>query len=101
MFQYIALADQKPWQPGPYAGVELKILHRNEATGGLVVLRKFAAGTEVPAHVHPMCNEWAYILSGEWVESDVTRPGGVVSRTQGGAARAASGARGSHQPHVV
>lgn len=72
MFQYIALADQKPWQPGPYAGVELKILHRNEATGGLVVLRKFAAGTEVTAHVHPMCNEWAYILSGEWVESDVT-----------------------------
>ena len=39
VFQYLTQADTKPWQPGPYAGVELKILHKNEATGGLVVLR--------------------------------------------------------------
>ena len=40
MFPYLALAENKPWQPGPYAGVELKILHKNEETGGVVVLRK-------------------------------------------------------------
>jgi quercetin dioxygenase-like cupin family protein len=69
MFQYLAHSDELPWQPGPYAGVELKILHKNPMTGGVVVLRKFAAGMEIPAHTHPLANEWAYILAGEWVES--------------------------------
>ena len=72
MFQYVALAKDKSWQPGPYAGVELMVLHKNEATGGVAVLRKFKAGTTVPAHIHPQANEFAYVLSGEWVESDVT-----------------------------
>ena len=62
MFQYIALAEDKPWQPGPYEGVELKILHKNAATGGVVVLRKFAAGKTIPAHTHPLANEWAWII---------------------------------------
>ena len=70
MFQYIAQADDKPWQPGPYDGVQLKILHKDEATGGVVVLRKFEAGIEVPAHTHPLANEWAYVLSGEWEEAE-------------------------------
>ena len=35
MFQYIAQADDKPWQPGPYDGVELKILHKDESTGAV------------------------------------------------------------------
>ena len=78
MFQYLALADDQPWQPGPYAGVELKVLHKHPATGGVVVLRKFAAGVEVPAHTHPLANEWAYILAGEWVESDVTYRSGTL-----------------------
>ena len=69
MFSYIALAKDKTWQPGPYAGVELMILQKNPATGGVVALRKFAAGTTVPAHVHPLANESAFILSGEWEES--------------------------------
>ena len=68
MFQYLALADQKSWQPGPYPGVSLKILHKNEATGGLVVLRKFEKGITVPAHVHAQANEHAYVVSGEWDE---------------------------------
>jgi quercetin dioxygenase-like cupin family protein len=71
MFQYVALAREKTWQPGPYPGVELMILHKNEATGGVVVLRKFTVGTVVPAHTHPIANEFAYVLSGEWEESGV------------------------------
>lgn len=71
MFQYVALQSDKKWQPGPYAGVELLILHKNEQTGGLTVLRKFAAGTTIPAHIHPQANETAYILSGQWEESGV------------------------------
>jgi quercetin dioxygenase-like cupin family protein len=72
MFQYAALAKDKKWQPGPYSGVELLVLHKNESTGGVTVLRKFHAGTTIPAHVHPLANESAYILSGEWEESGVT-----------------------------
>jgi len=71
VFQYVALAKEKAWQPGPYAGVELLLLHKNEVTGGVVVLRKFQAGITVPAHIHPQANENAYVLSGEWEESGV------------------------------
>ncbi len=69
MFQYTALAKNKSWQPGPYPGVELLILHKNESTGGITALRKFHAGVTVPAHVHPLANESVYVLSGKWDES--------------------------------
>jgi quercetin dioxygenase-like cupin family protein len=92
MFQYVALAAGKTWQPGPYPGVELMILHRHDATGGVTVLRRFKAGTVVPAHAHPLANEFAYVLSGEWEESDVIyKPGTFFF--------AAKGER--HGPHVA
>jgi quercetin dioxygenase-like cupin family protein len=69
MFPYTALASDKSWQPGPYEGVELLVLHKNDSTGGVTVLRKFRAGLTVPAHVHPDANELVYVLSGEWEES--------------------------------
>ena len=68
MFQYLSRAEDKPWVPGPYAGVELRILHKNEETGAVTVLRKFHAGVTVPAHVHPLANEYVYVLSGDWEE---------------------------------
>jgi quercetin dioxygenase-like cupin family protein len=92
MFQYVALQQDKDWQPGPYPDVELLILHKNQQTGGVSVLRKFAAGVTVPAHVHPLANESVYILSGEWEES------GVTYRT-GAFFFAPSGER--HGPHVA
>jgi len=60
------------WQPGPYPGVELLVLHKNPETGGVAVLRKFTEGSTIPAHTHPDANESVYILSGEWEESGVT-----------------------------
>ncbi len=72
MFPYVASSADRQWQPGPYAGVELLVLHKNETTGGVTVLRRFKSGTTVPAHVHAQANEFAYILSGEWEESGVT-----------------------------
>src|SRR6476646_11274380 len=72
MFQYTALAKDKKWITGPYPGVELLVLHKNEATGGVTVLRKFHAGSTIPAHTHPLANDSVYILSGEWEESGVT-----------------------------
>jgi quercetin dioxygenase-like cupin family protein len=69
MFPYATLSKDKAWQPGPYDGVELLVLHKNETNGGVTVLRKFRAGLTVPAHIHPEANESVYILSGEWEES--------------------------------
>jgi quercetin dioxygenase-like cupin family protein len=77
MFPYIALTEQKAWQPGPYPGVELLVLHKNEHTGGVSVLRKFKPGVTIPAHIHPDANESAYILSGEWEESGTVYTAGT------------------------
>ena len=77
MFPYVTLSKDKTWQPGPYPGVELSVLHQNEATGGVTLLRKFKAGVTVPAHIHTLANESAYILSGEWEESGVTHTAGT------------------------
>jgi quercetin dioxygenase-like cupin family protein len=92
MFQYVALAKDKQWQPGPYPGVELMILHKNEATGGVCVLRKFHAGITVPAHTHPKANEYAYVLSGEWEESGVVYNAGAFFFAPKGE---------QHGPHVA
>ena len=78
MFPHTASAEGKSWQPGPYPGVELMVLHKNDVTGGLTVLRKFKAGVTVPAHIHPVANEWAYVLSGEWDESGVSYGPGTL-----------------------
>ena len=77
MFQYVSLAKDKAWQPGPYEGVELLVLHKHEMDGGVTVLRKFKAGATIPAHIHPQANESAYILSGEWEESGVIYTAGT------------------------
>ena len=90
MFPYTALAKDKSWVPGPYDGVELLVLHKNEITGGVTVLRKFHAGVTVPAHVHPEASESVYILSGEWEESG-------ARYTEGAFFHAPKGIR--HGPH--
>jgi quercetin dioxygenase-like cupin family protein len=68
------------------------VLHKNEATGGVTVLRKFHAGVTVPAHTHPQANEFVYVLSGEWEEAG-------VAYTTGAFFFAPQGER--HGPHVA
>ena len=92
MFQYTVLAKDKQWQPGPYAGVELMVLHKNEQTGGVTVLRKFQAGLTVPAHIHPEANEFVYVLSGEWEEAGKTYTNGAYFFAPRGVA---------HGPHLA
>jgi len=92
VFPYVALNKEKVWQPGPYQGVELMILHENQETGGLVAMRKFKAGYTIPAHTHPKANEWAYLLSGEWEESGTVYTTGTLFF-------APKGVR--HGPHVA
>ena len=71
MFQHVSIAGEKKWKPGPDPGVELLVLHTNEETQGVTVLRKFQAGTTIPAHIHPKTNEFVFVLSGEWEEEGV------------------------------
>jgi quercetin dioxygenase-like cupin family protein len=78
MFTDVRESASLPWIPGPYPGVELCILHRDGATGGVKVLRKFQAGITVPAHVHPAADEWVYVLSGEWEEDGIVHGPGTV-----------------------
>jgi len=76
MFTYTFSKNDSVWVPGPYEGVELCFLKKNEVTGGAVVLRKFKNGTLVPAHRHPNSAESVYILEGDWDESGtVYKPG--------------------------
>ena len=92
MFQYVALAKDKSWVPGPYAGVELLVLRKDAVTGGVTVLRKFHAGVTVPAHTHPLANESVYVLAGEWEEAGVVYPAGSFFFAPKGE---------SHGPHVA
>ena len=92
MFPYVASLGGKQWMPGPYPGVELMVLHKNESTGGVTVLRKFSAGVTVPAHVHKEANEFAYILSGQWEESGVPYSTGTFFFAPRGSV---------HGPHVA
>ena len=92
MFPFTINEEKTDWQTGPYKGVELKILRKDEATGGVTVLRKFHAGTTVPAHIHPEANETAYVLSGEWEESGTVHTTGTLFFAPRGEA---------HGPHVA
>ena len=92
MFPYAVSTEGKKWEPGPYPGVELMVLHHNAQTGGVTVLRKFHAGVTVPAHIHPEANEFVYVLSGEWEESGVTHTTGAFFFAPRGT---------PHGPHVA
>ena len=92
MFPYVVSLKDKTWTAGPYPGVELMVLHKNDQTGGVTVLRKFRAGITVPAHVHAKANEFAYVLSGEWEESGQPYSAGTFFFAPRGTA---------HGPHVA
>ncbi len=92
MYPYTTLAKDKKWQAGPYDGVELLILRKDEVTGGVTILRKFTKGSVIPAHTHPEANESVYILSGEWEESGVTYTTGTFFYVPKGV---------KHGPHVA
>ena len=92
MFPFVALAGERPWQPGPYEGVELLVLRKDEQTGGVTILRKFKAGTTVPAHLHPEANESVFVLSGTWEEGGVPYSNGAFFYAPKGVA---------HGPHVA
>jgi anti-sigma factor ChrR (cupin superfamily) len=83
-----------PWEPTPYPGVEWKVLLRDENSGLLTALFKWAPGSELPLHEHVEI-EQTYVLEGsiEDEEGEVTagnfvwRPAGSrhVAKSRNGA----------------
>ena len=72
-----------PWEATPYEGVEIKVLLREEATGLLTALFRWAPGAVLPLHEHVEI-EQTYVLEGRLVDEDgETRAGQFVWRPKG------------------
>lgn len=93
MFPITFPSGSGAWQPGPYPGVELLVLRRDEGTGGVTVLRKFCAGVTVPAHTHPQASESVYVLEGEWEEDGIVHGPGTFFHVPRGVRHGPHGAR--------
>lgn len=86
--------EQLPWEETPFPGVEMKVLLREEDTGLLTALLRWAPGAELPLHEHVEI-EQTYMLSGRLVDHEgEAGPGQFVWRPKGSrhVARAPEGA---------
>lgn len=83
-----------PWEPTPYPGVEWKVLLKDEETGLLTALFKWAPGSELPLHEHVEI-EQTFVLEGSIEDEEgeatagnfVWRPAGSrhVAKSRNGA----------------
>jgi len=83
-----------PWEPTPYPGVEIKVLLRDEESGLLTALFRWAPGAVLPLHEHVEI-EQTYVLEGSLVDEEgEVRAGEFVWRPRGSrhVARAPQGA---------
>jgi anti-sigma factor ChrR (cupin superfamily) len=86
--------DKLPWQPTGHKGIDIKILMKDDTTGLLTALFRWAPGSVLPDHEHIEI-EQSWILEGSLVDEDgevtagnfVWRPGGSrhVARAPNGA----------------
>jgi anti-sigma factor ChrR (cupin superfamily) len=71
-----------------FPGVSMQLLSGDGNTDGLYIITTMAAGALIPAHSHSGANEFAYVLSGDFVEAGVSHgPGtcffGIAGTTHG------------------
>ncbi len=81
------------WEPGPYPGVETKVLYA-DGSGRRTVLTRLAPGATLPRHRH-VGIEQSFVLEGALVDEDgACRAGNFVWRRPGSVhtARAPEGA---------
>lgn len=86
--------EKLPWTPTPYAGIDMKILVKDENTGLMTALFRWQPGSVLPDHEHVEL-EQTWVLEGSLVDEDgevtagnfVWRPGGSrhVARAPRGA----------------
>lgn len=86
--------DKLPWAPTPFPGIEVRTLLKDETTGLMTCLFRWAPGAELPMHEHVEL-EQTFVLEGSLVDEDgevaaghfVWRPAGSqhVARAPNGA----------------
>lgn len=86
--------DKLTWTPTPFAGIDVKVLVRDEASGLMTALFRWQPGAVLPDHEHVEL-EQTLVLEGSLVDEDgevtagnfVWRPGGSrhVARAPKGA----------------
>ncbi len=61
--------DSLPWQPTPCAGIQMKILLKDETTGLMTALFKWEPGARLPMHEHVEI-EQSWLLEGSLVDDE-------------------------------
>lgn len=75
--------DDLPWKPTPTAGVDMKVLVKDDDTGLLTALFRWKPGTVLALHEHVEI-EQSYVLEGEFEDDDgVYTAGNFVWRPKG------------------
>lgn len=86
--------DDLSWKPTPFPGIDMKVLLKDESTGLLTALFRWAPGAELPLHEHVEI-EQSYVLQGSLVDAEgIATAGNFVWRPKGNrhSARAPDGA---------
>lgn len=76
-------ADELPWKPTRWQGIDMKVLLEEPETGLLTCLFRWAPGAELPLHEHVRI-EQTYVLEGSFEDEEgVCRAGQFVWRPEG------------------
>lgn len=78
MYQKLIHVDTVAWEKSGFPGVHYKLLSGDPSIGPSVAVYRFDAGSSIPAHVHSMANETAYVLEGEFIENGEVFGAGAV-----------------------
>jgi anti-sigma factor ChrR (cupin superfamily) len=70
MYQLKQLPNQAAWTPLDFPGVEIKLLHTDNASGAATVLTRLAPGATIPRHRHTHADETVYVIEGDFIEDN-------------------------------
>jgi anti-sigma factor ChrR (cupin superfamily) len=80
--RYVDVAEL-PWQPTKYPGIDIKVLLKDEETGLMTALFRWAPGSKLPFHEHVEI-EQTYVLEGSFQDHEgVVTAGNFVWRPTG------------------
>lgn len=86
-------SDSLPWRDSPYAGVQWKKLHYDDATGESAVLLRFEPGAAYGSHRHPMGEQYL-VLEGSLEDGGTTYGKGTYVRHAPGSVHRPKSAEG-------
>ncbi|MBY0262485.1 MAG: cupin domain-containing protein, partial [Phycisphaerales bacterium] len=90
MYEHVSRSDQIAPQPIGVAGVTIRPLWSDPATGAMTVVTEMAPGAVIPRHSHTHAHESVYVLDGEFVEAGVAHGPGTYFVARSGV---------THGPH--